>query len=793
VNLRLGRKVEDGSELTLDADRLTTHGVILGMTGSGKTGLAMVLLEELIEAGVPLLLIDPKGDLANLGLLFADASAADLTPWTDAAAAQRSGQTPEEAATQWGQQLRAQRAEWGIDAPRVAALRDRLDLRVYTPGSLSGEPVNLLGSLGRPDAATLDDPEARVEWVTGLVQGLLALVEVTADPVRSPEAVVLAQIIDAAWEAQQDLTFEELVVRLADPPFKKVGVFPLESFYPSKERLELAMKFNALLASAAFSSWSKGAPLDPAAWQKPRQPAKVPVSVFYLAHLNDAQRMFFVSLCLHRLRTWSRALPGTSSLRCLLYFDEVAGYMPPHPAAPASKAPLLTLLKQSRAVGVGIVLATQNPVDLDYKGLANTGTWLIGRMQTAQDRARVAEGLTAAGWDGAQLRAEFEKLEQRIFLVKSPALDVPVRFQTRAAMALLRGPLTRAELATVAPVAAVAPAGGTEAAPAPPSQATPEEPGLSSQPPALGPGMIQAFLDTRTVFSAQLEGVLERWAEPRRSDGKTLWRPALWGELQVRFDESKGGFLLDETHHYVFFPVGDSLPQQWLRLPLEAEDVLSEPGVPSVFQPLPGAFDEAREFKAAQQAMLQDVYQRVTSSQWVQPDLKLYGAGGENREAFVARVEAVIEERVDRQLAKLQGKVHKEVDDIQARIAKLEQRADTLRSESQRRQTESLFSAGTALLGFFTGKRTSALKSVLSSHHRTGSANDRVSQAESEIQGLQQRMLAVREELETEIERVRATERQALQRIEERPVRLGRSDIRVSRFGVLWIPVSRRV
>lgn len=789
MELNLGCEVDNG-DLRLDGNRLTTHGVILGMTGSGKTGLALVLLEELIQAGVPLLLLDPKGDLGNVALLFPEASVDQLTPWTDAAAAERAGESTEAAAARWGEELRRQRSEWGISSERVAALRDRMEFRLYTPGSQSARRVNLLGNFEPPEPSVLQDPEARSEWITGLVQGLLALVEVQADPVRSPEAVVLAQILDAAWEAGQALSFEELVMRLADPPFKKVGVFPLESFYPSKERLDLAMKFNALLASPAFVNWTAGEPLDPAAWVRPEQPGKVPVSVFYLAHLNDAQRMFFVSLWANRLRGWTRSLPGTSGLRCLVYFDEVAGYLPPHPANPASKGPLLSLLKQARAVGVGLVLATQNPVDVDYKGLANAGTWFIGRMQTAQDRARVAEGLTAAGWDGNQLRAEFEQLQTRVFLVRSPQFETPRRFRTRAAMALLRGPLTRSELSALPCLTRPAPA---ESPPVPTAAAPPAESGLLQAPPALGPGMLQAFLDPRVVFAAQLEGVLESYAEARRSDGKTLWRPALWGELHVHFDETKGGFVLDEVHHYAFFPVGDRLPAQWLRLPLEPDDVLSAAEPDSLFQPLPHAFDEAGEFKQAQQAMIQDVYQRVTSTQWVHPELKLYGAGGEDRDAFSRRVEAAIQERIDAQLARLQTRIQKEVDGLQQKISRLENRAETLRNESQRRQTETLFSAGTALLNFFTGRKATALKSVLTAHNRSGSAQDRVGQTEGEIQELHRRMMDLRESMEAEVERITSTEKAALDRVESRPVRLGRSDIRVSRFGVLWIPVTRRV
>lgn len=770
--MNLGRTVETQEPFSLDPQHLVTHGMILGMTGSGKTGLAITLLEELVAAGVPLILIDPKGDLTNLGLLFPEASPDQLQPWLEP------GQNPQE----WSDRIQRGRLEWGIGPSQVAALRDRMELSIYTPGSRVGLPVNLLGGFSAPDT---QDAELRAELLSGTVLGLLALVGVSADPLRSPEAIVLQQILDLAWAQGQDLSLEALVLRLVDPPFKKVGVFPLETFYPSAQRMELAMKLNGLLASPAFAAWAQGQPLEPHRLVQPRSAGKVPVSLFYLAHLSDAERMFFVSLLLNRLRNWSRGLAGTSSLRTLVYFDEVAGYVPPHPANPPSKQPLLTLLKQSRAVGLGVVLATQNPVDIDYKGLANAGTWWIGRMQMAQDRQRVAEGLTlaAGGLDGAQLQREFEQLQPRQFLLKSPAAPLPARIHTRFAMALLRGPLTRAELPRLQPTVEVS------AAPAP--APVPPEEGLS-QPPPLPPGFAQAFLDPRVVFSAALEGAFEPYARPAAADGRLRWQPALWGELQLRFDEEKGGFVQDETHHYLFFPLGEKLPARWLRLPLQIEDLLPQWPEPARFATLPAHWDEAREFKAAQQAMSDDVFRRATSSQWICAPLKLYGAGGESREEFAGRARAVVEERVDAQVAKLHAKVDREIASLQERLARHESKLETLRNESQRRQTETMWKAGAAVLGFFTGTRRS-LNTALTSHQRSSSAQDRVTQSEGELNQLYQKLHDLRQNLELEVEKIRTAEARALEKIEARELRLDRGDVRVTRFGVLWIPVSRRL
>ncbi|MBN9418189.1 MAG: DUF853 family protein [Candidatus Eremiobacteraeota bacterium] len=769
-------KIGKGSDepIQLDSGQLTTHGVIFGMTGSGKTGLAIGLLEELVQAGVPLLVLDPKGDLTNLGLLFPECRAEQLAPWLEP------GQDAEALATR----LQKERLQAGIGPSQVAGLRDRLDLRIFTPGSRSGRSLDLLGSFRRPAPEVLADSEARAQLISGMIQGLLALVGVSADPLRSPQALVLGQIVDQAWEAGLDLKLEDLVLRLVDPPFKKVGVFPLDTFYPADQRLQLAMQFNSLLASTSFSAWSQGEALDPAALLRPPADGKIPVNLFYLAHLSDSERMFFVSLLLHRVLAWTRTLSGSSQLKALLYFDEVAGYMPPHPASPASKPPLLTLLKQSRAVGLGVVLATQNPVDLDYKGLSNTSNWWIGRLQTGQDRERVADGLllAQAGLDAAALKQEFEQLQPRHFLFKAGGAQAR-RLVTRNTLCWLRGPLTRAELPRLQP------------APEAPAQAPPSAPAVASghnHVPPLPAGFAQAFLDPEVVFSARLGSQLESFGQAARGDGLLSWRPALWGEVVLRFDEDRGGFLLDELHHYLFFPLGERLPERWLRLELEPSDLLNSWERPAVYEPLPTSFDEAREFKAAQQAMLDDVFRRVTSSQWIQADLKLYGAGGESEDEFRARVEEAIQERIDAQLSKLHAKVDREVATLQERLARHESKLDNLRNESDRRQSESLWKAGAAVLGFFTGSKRS-LNTAISSHHRSSSAKDRVQQGQSELALVQQKLNEVQEQLQAQVEAIEAKEGAARTRVEARPVRLDRNDIRLNRFGILWIPVTRRL
>lgn len=768
MNLDLGRVAGSETPWRLDADSLTTHGVVLGMTGSGKTGLALTLLEELAARQVPLLLIDPKGDLGNLGLLYPGASAEELLPWVDAAAAARQGISAQVAAAAWSERIAAERTRWGITPERVESLKEKLGLRIYTPGWAAGRPVNVMSALAAPVAALPADELG--SWAEAVARATLALVG-WGDPEAGMgrEGTLLSQILLNAWSTGESLTLEDLTLRVADPPFRKMGVFPLESFFPSAARLELAMKFNTLLMSPSWSAWSQGEPLEPGAWLSGG------TSLVYLAHLDDAARMFFVSLLLARVRAWSRSLPGAQGLRALLFFDEVAGYLPPHPAQPPSKAPLLGLLKQARAAGLGVVLATQNPVDLDYKALSNTGTWWVGRLPTEQDQARVEEGLREAGQPTAELRTAFAALQPRRFLVRNASGTQVV--ETRSTMALLRGPLTPAELTTAAPGPVPKAAPTVSVAPPP----APDE-GSFSVPPG-------TFLAPEVVFSERLRACFEPWARARREDGRLFWQPALWGELQLRFDEAQGGFVLDESHHYLAFPLAERL--EWRRLPLEAADLCGAPAGPGCFAPLPEEWDEAREWKAAQAELVQDVFQRVTGSQWVHAGLKLYGAGGQPRAEFEGAVRQAIEDRIDARLAQMHDKVQRRVNALEEKLRKGQARLDGLRSSSQQRQGEALWSAGRALLSLFDG-RASRVGGALSAHGRSRQADQRMESAQEDVNQLQAELNQLSEEVHAQRDAIRAEEEQALTGVQQRTVRLERSDIRVARFGVLWIPLSRR-
>ena len=444
----LGSKKQLDQPLLYDAKDLVTHAVCVGMTGSGKTGLCIGLLEEAALDGIPALVIDPKGDLANLLLTFPDLKPEDFAPWINLDDAARKGLSAEQYAAQQAELWRGGLEKWGQDGERIQRLRAAAEFTVYTPGSSAGVPVSVLKSFDPPQNA--DDPELFRERVQATTTSLLGLLNIDADPVQSREYVLLSNLLTSAWQKGQSLDLAGLIQQIQSPPFEKVGALELEAFYPSKDRFKLAMQLNNLLASPGFAAWLEGVPMDIASFLHTPQ-GKPRVAIFSIAHLSDAERMFFVSLLLNQTVAWMRQQPGTTSLRALLYMDEIFGYFPPV-ANPPSKTPLLTLLKQARAYGLGVVLATQNPVDLDYKGLSNTGTWLIGRLQTERDKDRVLEGLegaaaTAGGkFDRSQMSQILAGLGNRVFLMHNVHDDAPVTIESRWTMSYLRGPLTRDQI-----------------------------------------------------------------------------------------------------------------------------------------------------------------------------------------------------------------------------------------------------------------------------------------------------------------------------------------------------------
>jgi hypothetical protein len=542
------RKRQEGL-LLYDSKDLTTHGVIIGMTGSGKTGLGIALLEEALIDNIPIIAIDPKGDLTNLLLNFPQLRAQDLRPWVNEQDALNAGLTPEQFAAKQADLWRKGLGGWGQDPARIARLQDAADFAVYTPGSSAGMPVSVLRSFAPPPAHVGQDTDLLRERIQTTATSLLALLGIEADPITSREHILVSNILESTWASGKALDLAGLIRAIQIPPFERIGVMDLDAFYPAKERFQLAMRLNNLLAAPGFEAWLEGDPLNINRMLftdsgKPR------ASIFTISHLSDAERMFFVSMLLNEILAWMRTQTGTSSLRAILYMDEIFGYFPPV-KNPPSKAPLLTILKQARAFGLGVVLSTQNPVDLDYKGLSNTGSWFIGRLQTDRDKERVLAGLEGAaagtGFDRGRMEEVLAGLGKRVFLLNNVHENAPVTFETRWVLSYLRGPLTREQIkilmADKKSASAQAPTASPQAAAAPASPgAVASTPSSAGEPPIVAPGINVMYL----AASGAGQGL--------------MYYPAVAGWLDVYYSSAK--YKVDATRKLAVAAILEDGPAQ---------------------------------------------------------------------------------------------------------------------------------------------------------------------------------------------------------------------------------------
>ena len=717
--------------MELDPGDLLTHGLIVGMTGSGKTGLAIVLIEEALKQGIPVLAVDPKGDLANLLLLFDRLAPEQFVPWVDLDAARRQGLTREqagaEAAAEWTKGL----AAWGLSAADVADLRRRHEAVVFTPGSRTGVPLGVLQSLEVPSVPFADQEEDLRDEIAGIVAGLLGLVGIDADPLRSREAILLGTLIENAWRKGAGTSLEALIPAIADPPFEKLGALPLETVYARRDREALMLALNNLLASPSFEQWREGEPLDVgrmlrAADGRPR------LSIVSTSHLSDAERLFVTALVLDKVKTWMRRQGGTTELRALVYMDEIYGYFPPHPTNPPTKRPLLTLLKQARARGVSIVLATQNPVDLDYKGLANIGVWWVGKLQTAQDRDRLREGLTGAGMAPAAIDHLLDATGKRVFLMHDVHRPAPILMESRWAMSYLRGPLTRDELVRLT-------AEGRASAPTAPAAAVPAAPAASSAPVAPA-GLSQSFL---------------------KHFGGEVADPYLLVKYAVRY---KGA---DETVGLRAWPLDAASAAEVFdgqEIAVLEPDLVAAAAPGVRFAELPEYLAERSALRGIEKAIKDRLPGELATTLLSDPLTGAVSLPGEERSAFAARL--------------AQGGDTAAAARLRDRLDKKKMELETKKRDLEGRRTEKWVALGTAVLsnvGLFTGrKRTiSGASTVLSKNRMEGTAESRVAALEAEIADLE-RDLAAHSAVDPA-------------RLQSTTVMPTRTQVKLLRYGLVWV------
>jgi hypothetical protein len=783
--------------LLYDAKDLVTHAVCIGMTGSGKTGLCLSLLEEAALDGIPAIAIDPKGDLPDLLLTFPELRPEDFAPWIDEDDARRRGVPPDEYAAQQATRWREGLAAWGQDGGRIRRLREAAEFVVYTPGSTAGVPVSILRSFAAPPSGIRDDPELLRERVSTTATSLLGLLGLAADPLKSREHILVSTVLDAAWRAGRDLDLAGLIRDIQFPSVARVGVLDLEAFYPSKERFELAMALNNLLAAPGFGAWLEGEALD--VGEILRTPHGKPrVAIFSIAHLADAERMFFVSLLLNQVLGWMRTQSGTSSLRAIVYMDEIFGYFPPV-ANPPSKLPLLTLLKQARAFGVGIVLATQNPVDLDYKGLANTGTWFIGRLQTERDKARVLDGLegasAAAGGrlDRGQMERILGRLGNRVFLVNNVHEDAPEVFETRWAMSYLRGPLTRTQIKTLMePTKAAL----TVAAP-PPSAPVPA---AAAPPGARPPGAAMPAAGSRPVLPPE---VPERFLPVRRPQpqGATLeYRPMLLGAGEVRISDARRG--VDTTEEVArLAAIGDGgIPVGWDSAgesALDPADLEDRPVEGAAFGSLPPATTRAKSYETWRKEFADWLYRHRTLDLLRSPSTGMVSRRGESERDFRIRLEEAARVERDEAKERLRQKYAPKVRSLEERLRRAQQTVERESEQVTQQGLQTAISVAATLLGAFLGRKTVSASTVgrattaARGAGRVFKERQDVGRARETEASLQQQLADLAAQFEAEVQALDAgAPGEALETVTLRPTR---QNVSVKLLTLAWAPSWRDV
>jgi Helicase HerA, central domain len=778
--------------ILLDPSNLTTHAFVTGMTGSGKTGLCIGLLEEAALHGIPAIIIDPKGDLSNLLLHFPELLSSDFEPWIDPDVARQEGKSvPQEAAAtaeKWKKGL----SDWNLGTEQLKALKEAVEFAIYTPGSTSGLPVDILSSFQAPDMDWQENSEMLRERISSTITAVLGLVGLTdIDPLRSREHILLANLIENAWSNGQSLTLNDLILQVQNPPMDHLGAFPMDSFFPEKERFSLAMLLNNFLASPSFQVWQIGQTLDVqsllyTATGKPRH------SIFYLAHLNDNERMFFVTLLFAAVETWMRAQRGTGNLRTLIYFDEIMGYLPPV-ANPASKTVMLRMLKQARAFGVGLVLATQNPVDVDYKALSNTGTWMIGRLQTDQDKQRLLEGLSSAS--GAINVADYDKLisglQKRVFLWHSVYRSAPALFNTRWTLNYLAGPLTRTQLPALNALAGIkntGEAGPTNPAPlkspTPTMTGTPADAVVSTRPAV--PGNIPEYFfpglsATEVINAARLDAGTQVTG--------LVYHPAILAQAEVHYTSRQ--YDLDTSHKVaaVVEDPGNGLIR-WEEDTISVIDpkmLGSQPQPNAGFRPLPGWLSDQARVTAIGKDFLDWVFRTGSIKIKANNLLKVYAGPEVSDEAFKQQCSAAIQTAMQAEVDKINQTYAAKISALQNKIEAQQMDVKAAENAVSQRTLEEVATGGALVMSLLGGRKKS-LSSSVSKVRLTQTAKDKLEKEKLDLQNLQEQLQQLQSAKDAALKTLNDKYSAQAGQISEIPVTPTKSTIFSDVFGVTWLP-----
>lgn len=785
-----------------DSKDLNTHAVIVGMTGSGKTGLGIAMLEEAAIDGIPSIVIDPKGDLGNLMLTFPGLTAAEFRPWIEKEEATRKGMTEDEFAADRALLWKTGLADWDQPQDRIQRFRDAVEISIYTPGSDAGLPLTILKSLDVPSPAILESGDLTRERISAAVGGLLTLLDLDADPLQSREHIYLSNILDHAWRAGRSLDLAALIREVQTPPFRQIGIMDVDQIYPAADRLKLAMTINNVLASPAFSSWTQGEPLNIQRLLY-TETGKPRMSIVSIAHLNDHERMFFVTLLLTEMISWMRQQPGTSSLRAILYMDEVFGYLPPS-ANPPSKTPMLTLLKQARAYGLGLVLATQNPVDLDYKALSNAGTWFLGRLQTERDKLRVLDGLEGASsqagatFDRQKVERILSGLGNRVFLLNNVHEDAPVVMQTRWAMSYLRGPLTREQISTLMAPRKEIPcaAASHRAAPTPPAFTSAVVP-TTAVPANTSPAPLSSAAASHLppVLPADIRQI---YAEVTKPAKEIIYRPALLGTAKMHFIDSKASIDVWKNIARLSVVADGVADDPWDDSDQINPDDLAiarQPAEGAAFAALDSTLTQPKQYTAWKTSLKNSLYREGTFTIPYCEVLDQYAQPGEKVGDFQARLKHSAREERDLQIEKLRKKYGTKIEALVERQRKAEQAVEREKSQASGATLTAAVQFGTSILGALFGRKLATSTNVgraassVRSATRAAEQKGDVTRAQETVEAIQTDRDELESLLEKEIEQITESLPDDV-KVTDYDVKPRKSDTTIDAVSLLWLPYS---
>lgn len=789
---------EEGLILYKSKD-LVTHGVCIGMTGSGKTGLCIDIIEEAAIDNIPVIAVDPKGDITNILLTFPNLSYEEFLPWINEDDARKKNLSNEEYAKQQAEFWRNGLQSWGISSERIKKLRESSDFVIFTPGSNAGIPVSILKSFSAPPKEIINDSELLRDKIVSTVTSLLGLLGKEADPIKSKEHILISTILDNAWKKGIDLTLPTLIHQIQKPPVLKIGVMDVENFYPSNERYDLAMNLNNLLAAPGFNLWLTGEPLDinNILYSKDGKPR---TSIFYIAHLNDAEKMFFVSLLFNQILSWTRSQSGTTSLRAIVYMDEIFGFFPPI-SNPPSKAPLLSLLKTARAFGVGILLATQNPVDLDYKGLSNAGTWFLGRLQTERDKSRVLEGLegvantTGMKFDKKKMGEILAGLGNRIFLMNNVHEEKPIIFETRWAMSYLRGPLTRNQIKIL-----------MDSKRQYFKTTTPSEDILQiAQPPIVKKDFIEKSLEPEIINEGSERPLLppniDQYFLPVKrylpTQNILTYSPNLLGVSRIDYIDNKTGVDLYVEKCYVT-PITDSpIPVNWessMELKIDISDLETRPVENSTFLKLPPSFGKIKNYENLSKEFLNYIYRVEKLELFKSPTFKQYSKPGETEQEFRIRLQILAKEQRDEEIEKLKKKYGTKLSALEEKLRKAQLVVDRETEQAKQQKVQTTISIGATILGAIIGKKLGGVTNIgratvaARGGARVLKEQQDIERAKETLQKYQQDLNELELEFQSEVEKLLQKTDPLNEKLETIVIRPLKKDIQVKLFSLVWLP-----